>query len=682
MRRTVVFFFTVSLLTVIPAAAEMCLEMLGDTVAMDEVGSGQLLYRTAERGRFVPAPIQQTDVSINVRGLIAEAVVAQEFFNPTDEWLEGVYVFPLPAGAAVHAMRLVIGERIIEGQVQEKAQAKKTYEKAKAQGKKASLVEQERPNIFTTSVANIGPGETVEVRIEYQQTLHFTSEELQLRFPMVVGPRYIPGSRATSPDKGTGWAFDTDEVADASRVTPPVLHPSKGKVNPVTLAVTLDAGFPVSNLISAYHPVEITTAAKGVRSIVLDGPVPADRDFVLRWVPERGKAPRAAVFTEEWHGEYYVLAMVLPPAEEFAESVRLPRETVFVIDTSGSMGGASMGQAQAALDYALTHLAPEDYFNIIEFDSSFRVLFPTSLPAMPAAVDEARAWVRQLRADGGTEMMGALRRALEDNKEYTPLRQVVFITDGCVGNEDALFAAIERDLGRSRLFTVGIGSAPNGHFMERAASFGRGTFTFIGAPSEVQPKMRELFSRLENPVLADIELVWPDPATEMWPQRIPDLYAGDPIIVAARLGTVKGDLAVSGVVADAEWRMRLPLEVGAARAGVNRLWARRKIADLMDQKARGASDDEVRSQVLPLALEHHLVSKYTSLVAVDVTPSRPSDSDLKTGAAPTNLPAGWKYEKVFGALPTGGTASRLHLLLALILTLAGVALRWSKGGAS
>ncbi len=682
MRRTVVSFITILMLSVIPVAAEKCLETLGETVALNEGGSGRLLYRTAERGRFVPAPIQETDVTISVRGLVAETIVAQSFSNPTDEWLEGVYVFPLPAGAAVHAMRLVVGERIIEGQIKEKKEAKKVYEKAKREGRKASLVEQERPNIFTTSVANIGPGETIEVRIEYQQTLHFTKAELELRFPMVVGPRYIPGSRATTPAKGTGWAFDTDEVPDASRVTPPVLHPTQGTVNPVTLAVTLDTGFPISKLVSAYHPVEITTAGENVRRIVLDGPVPADRDFVLRWAPERGQAPRAAVFTEQVDGEFYVLAMVLPPAEEFSEAVRMARETIFVIDTSGSMGGASMGQAQAALDYALTHLAPEDFFNVIEFDSSFRVLFPDSLPAMPAAIDEARAWVRSLRADGGTEIMGALRRALEDETDYTPLRQVVFITDGCVGNEDALFAAIEQHLGRSRLFTVGIGSAPNGHFMERAATFGRGTFTFIGAPAEVEPKMRELFDRLENPVLADIELVWPDPAAEMWPQRIPDLYAGDPVIVAARLGTVAGDLAVSGVVADAEWRVRLPLEVGASRAGVNRLWARRKITALMDEKARGVPEEEVRKNVLPVALEHHLVSKYTSLIAVDVTPSRPADAALKSGAVPTNLPAGWKYEKVFGALPQGGTAARLHLLLALTMIIAGVALRWLKGGSS
>lgn len=663
-----------------PATADD--EVSDETVAMHEVGAGQLLFRTESRDRFVPAPVQKTDVDISVRGLLSETVVAQRFTNPTDDWMEGVYVFPLPAKAAVHAMRLVIGDRIIEGQVKEKRQAQKTYAEAKRQGKKASLVVQERPNIFTTSVANIGPGETVEVRIEYQQSLHFSDDELELRFPMVVGPRYIPGTPAQTASQGSGWAFDTNQISDASRITPPVLHPDEGEVNPVTLTVTLDAGFPISRLVCPYHPVEMTTRSSGIRSIVLDGPTPANRDFVLRWAPERGRGPQAAVFTEEWNGESYVLVMVLPPADEVSSEVRLPRETVFVIDTSGSMGGASIGQAQAALAYALDQLAPEDFFNIIEFDSSFHALFSAARPAMPAAVLEAKAWVRRLRADGGTEMMGALMKALRDTSELTPLRQVVFITDGCVGNEDALFAAIERHLGRSRLFTIGIGSAPNGHFMERAASFGRGTFTYIGAPAEVEPKMSALFEKLENPVLADIEIAWPDPSTEMWPQRIPDLYAGDPIIVAAKLGTTVGDVAISGVVADSSWQTHIGLRIGASRAGVNRLWARRKIAALMDEKSRGATEDEVRSLVLPVALDHHLVSKYTSLVAVDVTPSRPAGSELKKSAVPTNLPAGWQYGKVFGAIPTGGTASRLHLLLAAVLILAGLTLRQMKGSAS
>jgi Ca-activated chloride channel family protein len=648
-----------------------------ETVSLGEVGQGSLLIATGTPGRYREVPVQGTEVEITVRGMVVEAVVEQRFENLSGEWLEGVYVFPLPQGAAVHAMRLVVGEREIEGEIQERESARKVYQQARTQGKMASLVEQERPNIFTTSVANIGPGESVAARIAYQEILEYDSGRFELRFPMVVGPRYIPGGLVEAASAGTGWAFDTDRVSDASRITPPVLHPDEGRINPVKLSVTLDAGMPLERLICPSHPAQISAEKDGVRHIVLDGAF-ADRDFVLEWVPTRGREPRAAVFTEEHDGAFYVLAMVMPPADEFVESVRLPRETVFVIDSSGSMGGASILQAKQALLMAIDQLQPEDFFNVIEFESSFTELWPESRPAMPAALSEARMWVERLDANGGTEMMGPLLAALEDRAESTPLRQIVFITDGCVGNEDALFAAIDTGLGRSRLFTVGIGSAPNSHFMERTASLGRGSFTHIGTPSEVSLRMGELFVKLENPVLTDIELVWPDPDAETWPERVPDLYAGEPVVVTARLATVHGDLEASGVRAHEAWRTGVKLSVSRESAGINRLWAGRKIAALMEDRMRGVPEDEVRRQVLEVALAHHLVSKYTSLVAVDVTPTRPEDAALKSGAVPTNLPAGWQYEKVFGQLPKGATPGRFHLLTALLALALAAALRGAR----
>jgi Ca-activated chloride channel family protein len=648
------------------------------TVGLDDVGLGALLFKTESQGRFLMAPVQSTEVDIEVRGLVVEAVVRQRFSNPADEWMEGVYVFPLPQNAAVHAMRLEIGDRIIEGQIREREAARRVYEKAKTAGRKTSLVEQERPNIFTTSVANIGPGEEVAVRISYQQVLEYDSGRFELRFPMVVGPRYIPGAATPSTSGGSGWAFDTDHVPDASRITPPVLHPSRGPINPVSLTVTLDPGLPLERLHCPSHAAQISKMPDDIHRIALDM-VPADRDFVLEWAPARGSEPRAAIFTEELDGAFYVLAMLMPPDDAFTETARLPREVIFVIDTSGSMGGTSIIQAREALMLALEHLAPEDYFNVIAFDSNFSKLHRESVPAMPAAVDEAIDWVAGLQADGGTEMMGPLLAALEDTGEHTPLRQVVFITDGCVGNEDALFAAIHEELGRSRLFTVGIGSAPNSHFMERAASVGRGDFTHVGTPSEVSLRMGEFFAKLENPVLADIELQWPDPDAETWPEQVPDLYAGRPVVVTARLGTIHGELAATGIRANHSWDVRSPLSVGAVRAGVNRLWARRKIASIIDQLARGVPEDQVRPQVVELALGHHLVSRYTSLVAVDVTPTRPLDEKMRTGAVQTNLPAGWKYEKVFATLPKGGTASRLYLLTAILAVVLGLAIRQLRG---
>ena len=652
-------------------------ELAGQEVRLDEVGHGSLLLASGD-GRYRRAPNQATEVEIVVRGLLTEATVTQRFSNPGDDWVEGVYVFPLPPKTAVHALRLKVGDRIIEGQVQEKAQAKRTYETAKRQGKKASLVEQERPNIFTTSVANIGPGEEVAVEIRYQEILEYDAGRFELRFPMVVGPRFMPGSPVGTASKGTGWALDTDQVPDASRISPPVLHPSEGQVNSVTLRVSVDAGMKLESVNCLSHDVAVDRRRKSFEVILDD--VPADRDFVLEWRPKRGSEPRAAVFTEEVDGSIYVFAMFVPPADDHVEAVRLTRETVFVIDTSGSMSGASIDQARQALELALDQLRPGDWFNVIAFSSMTTHLFRTSRQALPVNIDEARAWVRRLDAHDGTNMLPALTAALVDHEQPTPLRQVVFITDGCVGNEDALFGAISRQLGRSRLFTVGIGSAPNANFMERAASFGRGSSTFIGRPSEVAQRIGDLFSKIENPVLTDIKLVWPDPDAETWPQRVPDLYAGEPVVLVSRMGTTHGRLAMSGVRGDGAWEADVGLKNGAERAGVNRLWARRKISALMDRKAAGESEETIREQVLEVALDHHLVSKYTSLVAVDVTPTRPESEGVSTRPVPTNLPAGWQFGKVFGAMPRGGTDARLHLVIGLLGLALGL-IGWRMKGA-
>jgi Ca-activated chloride channel family protein len=668
------FLVAVALLTPSGPCGAQEPDGMDTNAGLTEIGQGSLLITTNGTGRYVIAPVQSTEVEIVVRGLVAETVVRQSFSNPGDHWVEGVYVFPLPRKAAVHALHLEIGERIIEGQIREREAARKAYERAKSDGRKASLVEQERPNLFTTSVANIGPGERVTVLISYQQILELDSGRFELRFPMVVGPRFIPGFAAPTRSDGTGWAFDTDQVRDASRVTPPVRVPGGDPVNPVRLRVTLDPGLPLDRLYCPSHTARISETPDGLHHIELEEES-ADRDFVLEWAPARMSEPRAAVFTEELDGSFYVLAMLMPPDDAFTETIRLPREVVFVIDTSGSMGGTSIIQAREALILALEHLAPEDYFDVIEFNSSFTRLHRQSVPAMPAAIDEAVDWVAGLNADGGTEMMGPLQAALEDGEERTTIRQVVFITDGCVGNEDELFAAMHQRLGRSRLFTIGIGSAPNSHFMERAASIGRGDFTHIGVPSEVSMRMGEFLAKLENPVLADIELMWPDPDAEAWPEKVPDLYAGRPVVVTARLGTIHGELAVKGVRADRAWEARTSLTVGAARSGINRLWARSTIASIMDQLARGMPEEEVRLQVIDLALAHHLVSRYTSLVAVDVTPTRPPGKDVRTRAMPTSLPAGWSYEQVFGSLPQGGTASRFYLLTALVAVVLGLALR-------
>ncbi len=598
-----------------------------------------------------------TDVEIQVIGLIGRTRVTQKFSNPTNAWVEGVYVFPLPENSAVDSLRMRVGDRMIEGHVQERARAKATYRKAKSQGRKASLVEQERPNLFTTSIANLGPDEEVEVILTYQEDIHYDQGRFSLRFPMVVAPRFIPGKTRVEGFSGSGWGENTAEAPDAARITPPVSDPSGPRSHLVTIRAEIDTGFALEEVESSSHPILVRATEKNVYRVLLEGgSVPANADFLLDWRPIVGAAPGAALFREEWRGEHYALLMVLPPMPKIASQTRVSREMIVVIDTSGSMGGESIVQARRAVDFALGTLRPDDAFNVIRFDSNFHKLFDSARPATSLAIAGARSWVGRLEADGGTNMLPALEAALTPGRESRAVRQVIFVTDGAVGNESALFDTILRNLGQSRLYTVGIGAAPNSHFMSKAAEFGRGTFTYVAHPGEVAKKMGALFRKLESPILHDLVVDWDVAGVETWPRRVPDVYLDEPVVIAARLPKEAGKVILRGRRGGEEVTLELPLEGGSNHSGVARLWARRKIAALMDSLHEGESVDRVSVEVASLGVRHHRVTRWSSLVAVDVTPTAPVGVVPDTRAVASLLPRGWDFFRFFGAARREATA--------------------------
>ena len=642
----------------------------------ENVKQGTLLFRNTDD--FSMAPTVKTIVDFSVTGMIARANVKQQFRNPDGVWKEGIYVFPLPDDAAVDHLRMHIGQRVIEGQIRERQQARKEYETARSEGKKASLVEQERPNIFTTSVANIGPHEEITIEIEYQHLVRFDSGSFCLRFPLVVAPRYIPGNRLIKGFSGTGWAMNTDQVPDAERITPPVLHPDKGDINPVEININLDAGFPLQHITSSYHNVIINQVSKTGYSIKLEQhETPANRDFELSWQAEAGNTPRAAFFTERKQDETYGLIMLLPP--ESPAGRQLNREVIFVIDTSGSMAGTSIRQAKTALLLAINKLKTGDRFNIIQFNSYTDQLYQYPQEVTDQSLRQAEHYVDGLEANGGTEMEPALRAALKTTLDDQNVRQVIFMTDGSIGNETGLFQVIQQHLGSSRLFTIGIGSAPNSYFMSRAARFGRGTYTLIGKQTEVREKMQMLFSKLEHPVLTALDISWGNTGgLEVWPQNYPDLYLGEPLLITVKASEFPDAIKISGVIAGTNWNTNMQLHGGSSNSGISILWARKKIASLMDQAGNGNEEDAARKLIIDTAMKYHLVSKYTSLVAIDVTPARISDEILKTQNIPINLPAGWVYEKVFGQLPMTATMAELHVVIGFILLFAGIILLFTR----
>ena len=627
------------------------------TVSKADVSSGSLLLQSSTPGRYVEAPLVAADVKMTIAGPVIRTRLTQRFTNPTGTWVEGVYAFPLPEDAAVDTLRVIIGDKFIEGDIKERQEARVIYERAAASGQRAGLVEEERPNLFTTSLANIGPGETVAVQIEYQDKARLDNGVWSTRFPMVIAPRYNPPAAfGLSADRSGRTLSVTDPVPDRLRITPPVLHPAQepsgaeGLRLPVNFDISLEAGVPLASITSQTHELAIDRQDKDSAVIHLkDGEVPADRDFVLSWTPEPVSAPTASLFREERNGEQYLLAVVNPPVVKTA-NLRRDRETIFVIDNSGSMSGESMDQAKQGLLLALDHLSPSDEFNVIRFDDTMDQLFATTVPANAQNLSRARRFVSSLEANGGTEMLPALKAALVDNEPNNreEVRQVVFITDGSIGNEDQLFAAIHEGLGRSRLFTVGIGSAPNAYFMTRAARQGRGTFTFMDDVAKVAEQSAKLFAALENPVMTDLEVKLPAGTADAYPSPLPDLYAGEPVTMVVRASDLTGDLAVSGKLNGKAWSQTFSLADAASATGIGQLWARARIAGFEEGRYAGMSIEEVDKGVLKTALDFHLVSRLTSLVAVDKTPARPEGERLDTRQIASMLPKGWDFGHVFG----------------------------------
>jgi len=606
----------------------------------ETIAAGTLLLR-ARAGSAVPAIRLGTDMDVVVTGQIARVKVVQAFRNTGRDWAEATYLYPLPEEGAVDSLKMVVGQRVIVGEIKHRAEASAIYQRAKAKGQKAGLVEEERPNMFTSRVANIGPGETVLIAIEYQAPVARRGGDYALRLPLVVGPRYVPPASLT----------DGPAIEDAEAVTAP-LHDTRGNqpLNPVSISVRLNPGFPIANLTSSSHRITTVSGAGEERIVCLaDGQVPADRDFVLSWRSAEAD-PTLALFREQAGDAYYLMAVVTPPFEDRKRPAP-PREMVFVIDNSGSMGGDSMEQAKASLRYALKGLTPADRFNVIRFDDTMTELFDTPVAATPDQVALADRFAEGLEAAGGTEMLPALQAALVDDtpQDEGRVRQVVFLTDGAISNESEMLAALSGGRGRSRVFMIGIGSAPNNFLMNRMAEIGRGTYTNIGDTGEVNARMAALLDRLARPVVTDLAVRVEDGTAEFVPDLLPDLYLGEPLVLLARTGRPGGTLEISGRIGGAPWRRTIDLAGAAEGAGVAKLWARRRIADAEVALELGLiTDDVATEEIARLGLAFSIVTRETSLVAVDKTPSRPAGARLTEEELPLNLPAGWDFDALFG----------------------------------
>ncbi|MBV1884485.1 MAG: marine proteobacterial sortase target protein [Pseudomonadales bacterium] len=654
--------------------------------------NGELMLRS-QGGKAVAAPLLRSEVDIDVGGLLARVVVTQYFKNTTDIWMNGEYQFPLPERAAVDRLVMTVGERRIVGEIKEKQVAKKMFEQARRAGKRASLVSQQRPNLFTNNIANIGPGETISVEIHYLETLDYQNGEFSLRLPTTITPRYIPArsreviqgselneedeselntvasdvSVAGTIDKNTGWLSSTVQEEDHLSIFPPMTN--TGNSQTMRLQMRIDAGFPLEYVHSLYHPVQVSNTDTLYQLQFVDREIPMNRDVVFRWKPRVFGGIGAALFKQEMAGHDYHLLMLLPNIETLSQTAQevLPRELIFVLDTSGSMSGESIRQARAALIQGLEHLKPGDRFNVIEFNDQASQLYPSAVDFDLHYIEKAKHYIKNLNANGGTNIAGALDLALMHDASEGYVRQIVFITDGSVGNEEDLFIRIHQNLRENRLFTVGIGSAPNRYFMRVAAEIGRGSFTHIGDVGEVEKQMSDLFRKLESPVLAGLKLDWGGADVDVFPKRAPDIYAGEPLVLYLRSdsGALKGSLRVEGNRVGERWQKTLLLDIAKNQDGVAKQWARHKIHEIMSPQNKTAAEDK-KQNVLTLALKHQLLSRYTSFIAIEETVTRPRDQKSQSIKIPNAMPKGNTM-----AMPQTATSSVFNLIVGSIFLILG-----------
>ena len=613
------------------------------SINLEDVESGQLLMRSGNK--LSSAILLSTDIKIAVAGSSSRTIVSQRFINTSETWAEGVYVFPIGENAAVDTLKLRIGEKFIEGIIKEKVEAKVIYEEAKAEGKKASLIEQQKPNLFTNNIANIGPGEVVVVQIEFQSKLISKDGTWELRVPLVSAPRYDISVIEEKIEFGSSGFSNKSINADYNENIDVKILDEKELFNPVEIFIDLNTGFDLNSVKSAFHKVNIDKLSNGHHKISLPGPISSDRDFVLRWTA-KDKDTQTSLFKETQGNQDHLLLTLNPPLTN-KNKYSPNREIIFIQDISGSMGGEPLRQSKIGLEMAIKRLKPSDKFNIVLFNDRYSSYAENPVLATAKERDKAIRYVRRLNSYGGTEMYPALKYALKNFKsEKSVLKQLIFLTDGAVTQESKLFSLINRELQTARLFTIGIGSAPNSFFMSRAAELGRGSHIYIGDMDEISNRMTDLFGKIENPVITDLELILPKGfEAEVYPNPLPDLYAGDPLSIAIRGKNASGIAKVIGKIGNQKWVARVALDQGSDQIGIAKLWAREKISNLernrISLSPNASQKAHIDSELLQTALNYGLVSRLTSMVAVDITPSRPQGINFDTSKLKVAIPNGW-----------------------------------------
>ena len=649
-------------------------------------------------GRQVHFPALETDITADIQGDLATVTVVQTFANPTAVPLNATYLFPLNKDAAVHAMRMEVGDEIVTATIMKKEEAKQTFETAKKEGKAAALLVQHRPNMFTQDIANLMPGLPVKVTLEYTQAAPRIDGAYELVVPLIVGPRYNPAAPSAQ------VAGDDDIIPSGEwRVDAPPAYPDvAGLTIPdtidrdrVSIRVNLVSGFDIEAVTSATHAV-VTQGTETARTVTLaDGRTIDNKDFVLRY-RLAGRTTKAGFLTHKDRRGGFFSLLIEPPEAPEAKDIT-PREMVFVLDTSGSMSGMPIEASKTFMSHALANLREGDYFRIIRFGSNASEFTAQPVRATAANVQSGLAFVRSLSANGGTEIPKAIDKAFGMRQAAGTMRIVVFLSDGYIGNEAEVLRRISNLIGEARIYAFGVGTGVNRYLLAEMARKGRGFARFVDPTEDGHVSAVAMAGKLESPVLTDIEIDWGGLAAgQVSPAVIPDLFAGDSIRVQGRFtGTGRQTVTVRGLVNGRRAEMPVTVDLPSAEgtpesAGIPLIWARSQIAEHMrvmttqpNLRDPARSNEAIEKDVTELGLRFSLATRWTSFVAVSekIVNSEPA----LTGSADVPLPmVDGVTESAYGArqasLPTryagnfsGGSTPEPGVLGGLaVLTLAGL----------
>ncbi|MBM4325961.1 MAG: VWA domain-containing protein [Deltaproteobacteria bacterium] len=616
-------------------------------------GQGSLTIIEPDGKQGKDCPLEHTDVKADISGFIARVSVKQIFHNPSDKKIEAVYTFPLSAEAAVDDMLMKVGKREVRGVIKRKEEARQIYEQARDRGHVASLLDQERPNIFTQSVANIMPGEKVEITIHYSEALPYDDGSFKFVFPMVVGPRFIPGEPGQK--TGTGWASDTDQVPDASRITPPVTPEGIRAGHDLSLQVVIDAGVPILGIDSKLHEIAIERdgAAKASVSLKNKKEIP-NKDFVLSYLVA-GDEVKSGVLAHKDGKEGSALLIMIPPRRVKPEQIA-PKEMIFVIDCSGSQAGWPIAKAKEAMRYFIERMNPEDTFNVIDFNVSVRMLFPEPKKNTADSRIKALRYLESLEARGGTWMGPAVEAVAKAPAPENRLRIVTFMTDGYVGNDFEIISLVQKLRGASRWFPFGTGNSVNRFLLDNMARVGGGEVEYVLLNSRGQDVGRKFYERIANPVLTDMSITTEGiKLEELFPTQVSDLWDRKPLVFKARYTKAgKGKIILKGLQAGKPYEQVLDVtlpETETANASLAPLWARAKVDSLMDQDfmgiQRGKPRNDIKEEIIRVALEHRIMTQFTSFVAVEEAVITTDGKPVRV-TVPVEMPDGVSREGVFG----------------------------------